>query len=87
MSVCTMYFRYDPAHFPVLAFTGAPAQFPVQQHSVELQKYMKWSDNIASKRDEFIQANIGDGKFVGIHLRLGGDFVSGVYLSDVLETA
>lgn len=59
-----------------MAFTGAPAQFPVQQHSVPLQKYLRWSDNIAAKRDAFIQKHIGSQKFVGIHLRLGGDFVS-----------
>ncbi|XP_045193039.2 GDP-fucose protein O-fucosyltransferase 1-like isoform X2 [Mercenaria mercenaria] len=66
--------RYPVSKFPVLAFTGAPASFPVQQQNVGLHKYLKWSDNIAAQRDKFIKENIGDEKFVGIHLRLGSDF-------------
>ncbi|XP_060591410.1 GDP-fucose protein O-fucosyltransferase 1-like [Ruditapes philippinarum] len=66
--------RYPGKDWPVLAFTGAPATFPVQQQNVGLQKYIKWSENIAGQRDKFIKDNIGDKKFIGIHLRLGSDF-------------
>lgn len=66
--------RYPAKDYPVLAFTGAPASFPVQQQNLGLHKYLQWSDNIAVQRDKFIKVNIGDEKFVGIHLRLGSDF-------------
>ena len=69
-------FRYSGKEWPVLAFTGAPATFPVQQQNVGLQKYLKWSEDIAGQRDAFIRDVIGGEKFIGIHLRLGSDFVS-----------
>lgn len=69
-------FRYTPEKYPVLAFTGAPARFPVEQHHTGLQKYLQWSDQINEKVDKFIEENMGKEKFLGIHLRLGSDFVS-----------
>ncbi|WAR22041.1 OFUT1-like protein [Mya arenaria] len=66
--------KYSPEAWPVIAFTGAPAQFPVQQQNAGLQQYLEFSDNIASKRDEYIAEHFGDEKFLGIHLRLGSDF-------------
>ena len=74
-TVCS-YYRYTPEEYPVLAFTGAPARFPVEQHHTSHQKYLQWSDNIVSKVDKFIEENIGTEKYLGIHLRLGSDFVS-----------
>ena len=68
--------RYTADKFPVLAFTGAPAHFPVERHHVGLQKYLEWSENITEQVDKFIEENIGTEKFLGIHLRLGSDFVS-----------
>jgi len=67
--------RYPATQWPVLAFTGAPAPFPVQQQNTGLQKYLEWSDAMAAKRDDFIRDTIGNEKFLGIHLRLGSDFV------------
>ncbi|KAJ8299894.1 hypothetical protein KUTeg_021413 [Tegillarca granosa] len=65
--------RYDPKKYPVLAFTGAPAAFPVQQQHVKLHTFLKWSDFIEKQADEFIKDNI-NGVFVGIHLRRGSDW-------------
>ncbi|KAJ8299958.1 hypothetical protein KUTeg_021477, partial [Tegillarca granosa] len=65
--------RYDPKKYPVLAFTGAPAAFPVQQQHVKLHRFLKWSDFIEKQADEFIKDNI-NGVFVGIHLRRGSDW-------------
>ena len=76
--ICS-YYRYTPEEYPVLAFTGAPARFPVEQHHTSHQKYLQWSDNIVSKVDKFIEENIGTEKYLGIHLRLGSDFVSHYY--------
>ena len=73
--------KYPPSKFPVLAFTGAPGAFPVSEHDVHLQKYLKWSDVIESKADKFlgqIKDNPED-KFIGLHMRNGIDFVSLYY--------
>ncbi|CAF0970316.1 unnamed protein product [Brachionus calyciflorus] len=68
--------KYSPEKYPVLAFTGAPGAFPVLEKHVFLQKYLKWSDFIDSKAEEFINKLTGGSheKFIGIHLRNGVDF-------------
>ncbi|XP_023955249.1 GDP-fucose protein O-fucosyltransferase 1 isoform X2 [Bicyclus anynana] len=66
---------YPPKQWPVLAFTGAPASFPVQFENVHLQKYLIWSDDILSKSRSFIKNNMSGGGFLGIHLRNGPDWV------------
>jgi peptide-O-fucosyltransferase len=67
--------KYKPDKWPVLAFTGAPASFPVQEENVHLQKYLKWSDAIDRKANEFINRLLPKGSFIGIHLRNGIDWV------------
>ncbi|KAJ8726310.1 hypothetical protein PYW07_001008 [Mythimna separata] len=67
--------KYPPNKWPVLAFTGAPASFPVQKENVHLQKYLSWSDDIANKTRLFIKKNMSGGGFLGIHLRNGQDWV------------
>lgn len=64
--------------YPVLAFSGAPGAFPVLEKNVQLQKYLKWSDAIEKKADDFIKSFKPDenAKLIGIHLRNGVDFVS-----------
>lgn len=66
--------KYPPDDFPVLAFTGPPAAFPVSEHQVKLQKYVKWSDKYATAAEDFISENIPERPFLGIHLRNGEDF-------------
>ncbi len=60
--------------FPVLAFTGAPAYFPVREEHVQLQKYLRWNDDVSGRADKFIRENL-DRPFVGVHLRNGADWV------------
>lgn len=67
--------RYPANTYPVLAFTGAPASFPVQKENRELQKYLTWSDSVNYKAHKFIKDNLPVGTFVGIHLRNGIDWV------------
>lgn len=67
--------KYPIEKFPVLAFTGAPASFPVQKENTELHKYLKWSDNISREAKEFIKKSLPRGAFIGIHLRNGIDWV------------
>lgn len=66
--------KYPPDQWPVLAFTGAPASFPVQKENVHLQKYLSWSDDISNKTRLFIKKNMSGGGFLGIHLRNGQDW-------------
>lgn len=67
--------KYDPSEWPVLAFTGAPAVFPVQQDDLHLHKYLKWSDEIDHMANEFIKNRLPPGAFIGVHLRNGIDWI------------
>lgn len=67
--------KYTAGDWPVLAFTGAPASFPVQKENRILQKYLTWNDDIFSKTKSFIKNNMSGGSFLGIHLRNGQDWV------------
>lgn len=67
--------RYSSEDYKVIAFTGAPAAFPVQQENLYLHKYLKWSDEIENKADKFIKNVLPKGAFIGIHLRNGIDWI------------
>ncbi|CAH0726682.1 unnamed protein product, partial [Brenthis ino] len=67
--------KYSVEEWPVLAFTGAPASFPVQAENIYLQKYLSWSNNILEQSRIFIKKNMAGGGFLGIHLRNGQDWV------------
>ncbi|RVE47762.1 hypothetical protein evm_007517 [Chilo suppressalis] len=66
--------KYPADTWPVLAFTGAPASFPVQKENIHLQKYLNWNDDIINKSKQFIKENMRGGGFLGIHLRNGQDW-------------
>ncbi|KAK6622860.1 hypothetical protein RUM43_008707 [Polyplax serrata] len=67
--------KYPPDKWPVLAFVGAPASFPVQNENRKLHKYLVWTDAIKQKATNFIKKQLPVGSFVGIHLRNGIDWV------------
>jgi peptide-O-fucosyltransferase len=67
--------HYPSDKWPVLAFTGAPAVFPVQEDNRHLHKYLKWSDQIDKRANEVIKTTLPHGAFIGIHLRNGMDWV------------
>lgn len=67
--------KYPPQTWPVLAFTGAPASFPVQLENRDLHKYLVWSENIQKQARHFIENKLPRGAFVGLHLRNGIDWV------------
>ncbi|CAH0547243.1 unnamed protein product [Brassicogethes aeneus] len=67
--------RYPPQEWPVMAFTGAPASFPVQAENKNLHKYLQWSEHIENETDKFIKTHLPKGAFIGIHLRNGMDWV------------
>ena len=67
--------KFPPKKWPVLAFTGAPAPYPVQKENVQLHKYLKWNDNMLEKAEDFIKSTLRPrGPFIGIHLRNGIDW-------------
>ena len=61
--------------FSVLAFTGAPASFPVQIENRKLHRYVQWSETIEKQARDYIKEKLPVGAFVGIHLRNGIDWV------------
>ncbi|KAL1491424.1 hypothetical protein ABEB36_012025 [Hypothenemus hampei] len=67
--------KYSPVKWPVLAFTGAPASFPVTAENRYLQKYLVWSKKIDDQATNFIKAHLPKTAFIGIHLRNGIDWV------------
>ncbi|XP_006818460.1 GDP-fucose protein O-fucosyltransferase 1-like [Saccoglossus kowalevskii] len=66
--------KFPASNYPVIAFSGAPAAFPVNKEHVPLHKYLLWSKFIDDQAEEFIRNELGDGLFVGIHLRHGSDW-------------
>ncbi|GFS78810.1 GDP-fucose protein O-fucosyltransferase 1 [Nephila pilipes] len=67
--------KYPPDQFPVIAFTGAPATFPVRSEDRELHQYLVWNDAVVKEAKFFISNMVPRGPFVGIHLRNGPDWV------------
>lgn len=67
--------RYPAEHWKVIAFTGAPAAFPVQQENLHLHKYLQWSDGINKIAENFVKKILPKGAFIGIHLRNGIDWI------------
>ncbi|GFO49557.1 GDP-fucose protein o-fucosyltransferase 1 [Plakobranchus ocellatus] len=67
--------QYRPEEYPVLAFVGPPAPFPVSVYNEKLQRYVQWSNKYNNMTEEFIAENIGEDRpFIALHMRNGVDF-------------
>ena len=53
--------KYPASRFPVLAFTGAPAVFPVEKENVELQQYFQYNDEWVQGAKDWIKENLPKG--------------------------
>jgi len=66
--------KFPLSTLPVLAMTGAPASFPVQEDHVVLHRYLQWTDSWRESGREWVRKNLPAGEWLGIHLRNGGDW-------------
>ena len=69
--------EFPPSQFPVLAFSSAPAAFPVQQSHRWLQRFIQWTGQIEAEADEIINSKFGgkgEIRLVAVHLRNGPDW-------------
>lgn len=62
----------------MIALRGAPARFPLLPHNRHLHKLLKWSKPIVSIATDYIQTEIRGRPYIGLHLRIGSDWVSDI---------
>ncbi|RNA29388.1 GDP-fucose O-fucosyltransferase 1 [Brachionus plicatilis] len=68
--------QFPASKYPVLAFRGAPASYPVKKQDRPNQKYLVWSNKIDEETQYLIKKYFNEEKFVGIHLRNGIDWLN-----------
>ncbi|KAI6244198.1 GDP-fucose protein O-fucosyltransferase 1 [Aphelenchoides fujianensis] len=64
---------YPISEFPVLAFSSAPAAFPIEPENRFIQQFFRWSEQVQREAEEFVNVHLKR-PFVGIHLRNGADW-------------
>ncbi|XP_065647338.1 GDP-fucose protein O-fucosyltransferase 1 isoform X3 [Hydra vulgaris] len=67
--------RFPSYKFPVLAFQGAPGNFPSLREHQYLQKYLEFSDQLNNQADDYIKNELNGNQYIAIHLRNGQDML------------
>jgi len=70
--------RFPANQHPVIALRGAPARFPILPHNRYLHKLLKWSEPIKSIANDYIHSQMKGRPYLGLHLRIGSDWVTQV---------
>jgi len=68
--------RFPPSQHPVISLRGAPARFPLLPHNRHLHKLLRWSTYISSMATDYVQDHMGTNTYLGLHFRIGSDWVS-----------
>ncbi|XP_067948724.1 GDP-fucose protein O-fucosyltransferase 1-like [Watersipora subatra] len=65
---------YPVNKYPVLAFRGAPAKYPVLEENVKLQRYLWWSNQMVEAASRLIYSHLQNESYIAVHLRNGPDW-------------
>lgn len=69
------YDNYPSSDYPVLAFVGAPSPFPTHNDAVSIQKYLKFSSQVAELASGYKRSqNFSSQPYLSVHLRRGIDW-------------
>lgn len=75
MILIIMVCRFPSSEHPVLAMYNVPGSFPSLPGNKFIQKYIKWNSSLLAEADKVKQMLFGGEKYLGIHLRVGEDWV------------
>lgn len=76
--------RYPADKWPVIAFAGSPAPYPVLPENAGLQRYFRWSEQVL-ERGRLLRQRLSPGRYLAAHLRIGSDWESACQLVSEMD--